>query len=285
MPYARSDLQKYWRLYRVKGWLHFLGLTLLGFFMANQSVIAELWPAVLIAGLYLAHVYAINNYFDRQLDLKLDKNPLAGKNEASLRFLAASIVPAVFAVVLTFRMDSSRVLLIASGIIASTFYSVPPLRLKVTAFIGFMLNALIFAPLFLLGWVTGGGGWREGLPPMLFFSIPVLIMQVLHEMADINEDRRAKIKTIGMSTGHARQLIVFLFLSMWGFTGWLVGKPYFPELMWVPVSSYAIIGITVSWLSWRQNFSPAGLRLAMRWLTVGFGLAALIMSLPDFVIV
>jgi 4-hydroxybenzoate polyprenyltransferase len=197
-------LSRYLRFYRVKDWLHFLPLPLLGWLSGEGS------RGALAAGLCgwafaLAYTSAINQAFDDRLD-PASKNPRLKREQAiplALLPLGASLlVMALFA--------RAGLAAAAAMAVAATVYSAPP-RLKRIPVVGTVWNVVIALPGFFFA-----GSALNGWPVLALFAVLLLGSQLLHEAQDREDDAAGGVRTVategggGLALGAASLLVLTL---------------------------------------------------------------------------
>lgn len=255
-----------WRALRGSGWWYFslLPLTrLVGDSYADGDVVLRLVGSVAVAGLCLAFAYGFNGIIDRGMDRDAAKNSLAGlvevPREAVLLVVGCALVALGIAAMLT------PVALLGTGmsLVAGTLYSGGLKRLPV---VGTVVNVLIFVPLPLLA-LTG--------PPtsgMLFliycFYVLVTQNQIVHEIADSEEDVAAGVHTTGVAIGPTGVRLVAVLLG-----------PVAAVALWQlePAASIGLIAAAVGLCGGAAmvavcDVRRAGpLRVAHRWYSLGVG--------------
>ena len=282
MPCARSDHQRpTWReltgLYRVSGWIQFLGLVLLGHYWVPGGTAGDLLAGLLIAAGCLAYAYGINNYYDRQVDARspTNKNPLAREGTDTGGFRAAVAAPALLALVIAAMTNSSSVVITLAAIVVATVYSAPPWRLKHVPVVGFAWNGLLFAPLFVLGWTNASGRLLPGLALSLFFALPVLIVEVFHELQDLPDDERGGCPTLPVLFGptRARAVAIALAILLVAIAVWLLSRGVLAAVETVICVIYAAFaGLVAVRQGSVARWTPRATRLILRGATAAFGL-------------
>jgi 4-hydroxybenzoate polyprenyltransferase len=189
------------RALRASDWWYFSVLplvSLVGDPRGEADVVLRLLGGILVAALCLAYSYGFNGITDRAMDRDAAKNALAGlaavPREAALLVAACALAAVGIAATLT------PVALLGAGmsLVAATLYSAQP-RLKRLPLVGTLVNVLIFAPLPLLAAVGPPS------PGMLFLTYCFYVLltqnQILHELADSDEDVTAGVRTTGVVVG------------------------------------------------------------------------------------
>jgi 4-hydroxybenzoate polyprenyltransferase len=172
----------------------------------HSSLIA-LWPLLLLtlAALTPAAAYAavLNDLTDRDVDAVSGKaNRLHGKSRAFVaRLLAACVVPGCVASVVLLR-DPALLGLYLGTWVAFTFYSMPPVRLKIRGFGGVVADAAgahLFPTMFLIVAVYH---WLSiAIDPVWFAAVTIVsscygLRGILsHQVGDRENDDRASVQT------------------------------------------------------------------------------------------
>lgn len=197
-------LRAYWRLYRVKDWLHFLPLPLAGWLGdPHRGGIASLLGGVIAWGLGLAYASAINQAYDDRLD-RPTKNPVAegfGRRQA----LALSIPPMVGSLVVLALCAPPGLLPGVMLVAAATLYSAPP-RLKRFPVLGTLWNLLVGIP----GFFFAGRPPLDELPlrPLVgLFALLLLGSQLIHEAQDRDDDASGDVRTVATVGGRSAALL------------------------------------------------------------------------------
>lgn len=197
-------LRAYWRLYRVKDWLHFLPLPLAGWLGdPHRGGIASLVGGVIAWGLGLAYASAINQAYDDRLD-RPSKNPVVegfGRRQA----LALSIPPMLGSLVVLAVWAPLGLLPGVTLVAAATFYSAPP-RLKRFPVLGTLWNLLVGVP----GFFFAGRPPLDELPlrPLVgLFALLLLGSQLIHEAQDRDDDAVGGVRTVATVGGRSTALL------------------------------------------------------------------------------
>lgn len=245
---------------RVRQWLHFVPLPLAGAPGLVSGACPKgpvLW-ACLAGALCLGCAYGVNAHADRATDGSRRKNPLVGAPGS-----AWALAPALACggLALAAAGASGGLAAAAVSVAAGAAYSVGP-RLKRWPGVGSLANVAIFAPLLLLvGGPRPAGFW--GI--FVVFAALLLQNQLLHERADVAEDRRAGARTSAQVLGAAGVRRAGRALAA---VGAAVGAA---TLAW-PGALAAALGLVLgAWLMGQVD--AAGARRRHRWLALATGAA------------
>jgi len=188
-----------WRALRGSGWWYFclLPLTsLIGDPRADAEVVLRLVGSVAVAGLCLAFAYGFNGIVDRGMDRDEGKNSLAGLVEVPREAVALVVGCALVALGIAAMLTPVALLGTGMSLVAGTLYSGGLKRLPV---VGTVVNVLIFVPLPFLAMVDSPTA--DMLFLIVCFYVLVTQNQILHEIADSEEDIAAGVRTTGVAIG------------------------------------------------------------------------------------
>jgi 4-hydroxybenzoate polyprenyltransferase len=202
LPVPRTGAwRRAWRSLRASGWWYFSLVplvNLVGAAPGEDGLVLRLAGGVVVAALCLAYAYGFNGITDRGLDRDAGKNALAGidafPREAAVLVAACALAALGIAALVT------PIALLGAGLslLAATLYSGQP-RLKRLPVVGTLVNVLIFAPLPLLGVSSAPSA---GMILLIYcFYVLVTQNQILHELADSEEDVAAGVHTTGVVIG------------------------------------------------------------------------------------
>jgi 4-hydroxybenzoate polyprenyltransferase len=188
------------RLYRVKDWVHFLPLPLVGWAAApaprSPSVLAG---AVFGWALALAYASALNQAFDGRVDrLQRGKNPV-GSRLATPDALRLAALPLVAAPVVLGLLAPAGLAALAVFVAAATLYSAPP-RLKRVPILGTLWNLPVGVP----GMFFAARPAALAPPSLLLvvlFCLLLLASQLLHEAQDRDDDAQGGVRTVATLGG------------------------------------------------------------------------------------
>ena len=176
------------KTYRIKDWVHYVGLFLLGYSLYQSNVSFSLILQVLEVSLVLSYAYSVNQFFDAKMPRKYAYIPL---------------IPLILAAVLMPAFDVTKDVLIAGFIILSTLYSAPRIRLKSFPIVGSMSNNLGFLLIFLLG---ASANLASALTVKYFLLVFFLqsAAQFIHEISHMKEDEKEGLTTTALFLGRHR---------------------------------------------------------------------------------
>ena len=254
-----------WRSLRAYHWWYFSLVPLIsvvGDPRADEGFVVRLVGGVLVAALCLAYAYGFNGIIDRGMDRNQGKNALAGIAEFPRE--AAVLVAACALGALGIAAAMTTVALLGSGmsLVAATLYSGGLKRLPV---VGTLVNMFIFVPLPLLAAVGPPSSEMQFL--IYCFYVLVTQNQILHELADSEEDVAAGVRTTGVAIGATGVRLVALVLG-----------PLAALLLWrLQAASVALIAATLA-LCGGATMVALGdlrrggrLRVTHRWYSVAVG--------------
>ena len=193
------------RAMRSDQWRHFVVLPAAGQGAAllDEPISAgpDLFHGALLAAGCLGWAYGLNAITDRHDDRSEGKNPLiAAPPGRELMWLLGGCLLAT--ALLAAWIGGWTATAATVSLLAGTVYSAGP-RFKARPLLGTLVNGLIFAPLPLLGAPMGALIW----PPLaLLVAVFIALLchnQLLHELADAEEDGAAGIRTTAAALGPA----------------------------------------------------------------------------------
>lgn len=144
--------------------------------------------ATLAAAGALAFAYGVNAVADRASDRSSRKNPLAGVAAPGLEVVAVIPACAVAACAAAAALGPTTVAAVFVSLACGLAYSLGP-RLKATPVAGLLCNTGIFVPLMA---VALAGPPASGFAPLVVAFVLLIVQnQLLHEIADAEEDEAA----------------------------------------------------------------------------------------------
>jgi 4-hydroxybenzoate polyprenyltransferase len=193
---------------RVKDWLHVLGLTLLGTaFNSFFSIFSyKAFSALAVSALYLAHGFSLNNYFDADIDKRINKQYLPPGGKKLLFFSYSLFIVNCF---ISYRICAPVFYLVLAGSLLASLYSAPPFRMKKSAFPNIILNSAGFAIIFLIGFAAVRGRiTRASAMTAALFALLFIPLQIVHQIAHAEADRAENILTLYNRYGYAKTLAI-----------------------------------------------------------------------------
>lgn len=192
---------------RARAWLHFTLVPVAGIGHRTLLSGARLSGSIALAALLLAYAYGLNAISDRRSD-SVAKNSLRGCIDTPWLAVAFVTGAGLLAVMLGATLGSVAFAAALTSLVAATVYSLGP-RMKAVPILGTTLNLAIFAPLlFLYG--------SPNTIVMVVFSAMLLQNQLVHEMADAEEDARAGVLTTARALGPRATNVVIVLLAVAG---------------------------------------------------------------------
>ena len=187
---------------RASQWLHFCALPLAG--LGPEELVSPAGSLrALIGGLIAAGclgcAYGVNAATDRHTDRCSRKNPLVAAPGRVAPAIACALIVAIAALILALALGRLAPLACGLSLLCGLAYSLAGKRVPV---LGLVLNAGIFAPLMAVLLVPGAA------PPsfaheLAVFTALLIQNQLLHELADVEEDRAAGAGTTAQRLGDA----------------------------------------------------------------------------------
>ncbi len=178
---------------RAPQWLHFCVLPLAAL---DASALADepiAWPRALlgcaIAAGCLAFAYGLNSVAERRSDHSTGKNPLVAAPELAPLAVFCALAAGLLALLLASGLGSWALLACGISLACGGAYSVGVQGKRVPV-LGLLLNTGIFTPLTAVLLLPGK------VPPSfvhetILFTLLLIQNQLVHELADIDEDREA----------------------------------------------------------------------------------------------
>lgn len=170
-------LLKYLEFFRVKDWFFIVGLAYLGYFYELEKfVFLDFLVISLIAILYLAHGYSINNYFD------LERQGI----HSEISKLKIACITLVINCIISFFYSWMIFILVVLGGAISFLYS-SSINLKSKPFWNIVLNSTGFTLLFLIGYTSKGSISTSGLAFAGYIWLGIIPAQIIHLLSHKNK--------------------------------------------------------------------------------------------------
>lgn len=207
--------------------------------VSSGAPIADRWP-LLLAGMVLAGPavcgtsQAVNDWFDRHVDaINEPDRPIPSGRVAGRWGLAIAITGTILSLLLGAALGIWVLAATALGLVAAWAYSAPPLRLKVSGWLGPLTVGLSYEG---LSWFTGAAVMAGGLPGtpilivLLLYSLGAHGIMTLNDFKALVGDRATGVRSLPVTLGPDRaarvaclmmavpQAVVIGLLASWGLT-------------------------------------------------------------------
>jgi 4-hydroxybenzoate polyprenyltransferase len=237
------------KTYRIKEWIYFLGLPLLGYFLQENMTSYHLAKVLIVAFLLLSYAFSLNDFFDKRL------------NENKI---IIPLIPLCLLIFCLFYFNHIKIIMILLFLLISTTYSLPKIRLKSVPFICTLWNVVGFSLLFLLGINIIS---REAIILIFVFLFLLFVAQLMHELAHQTEDRNAHIKTTALFLGEEKtKQLCCIGLVLPSLISFL-----FNIFLAILISIYSIIFLILIWRrpagKLREEFRTSGIIIGVLILT------------------
>jgi hypothetical protein len=281
MKGVHAEAASIWGVLRPRQWAHFCVLVVAGVDGSSWRQMDGVFGPTLCriavgfacaAGL-LAFAYGVNAIADRMSDLDPRKNPLAGQREVSLAMVAGVITPGLMALGLAAWLGDIALLAALISWTSGWLYSTG-LRAKRIPLAGLVFNLGIFAPLMCLvleSWDSRPQAFDAWL---IAFGVLLTQNQLLHELSDCMEDRRAGDRTTAQLFGALGTQVSGLVLGAIGLAGALLLASSLPARL---VGCGLMVAATALVLTHRRN--PMAARRWHRWACLAGGAGFWIVSM------
>lgn len=272
-------MNKYLKFFRVSDWVHILGLTVLGFCFASEgkAVFYNVFFALLVSSLYLAHGYALNECFDTIINSRYPQGNFIPFQTAIL-FSYAVLVLNLF---ISFHFSKNIFGLVIIGTILAWLYSAPPVRAKKKLFLGFLFNSIGFSILFLIGYASLKMIDMRAILMTVFFIFLFFPIELIHELNDFEKDRLGGINTIVVKFGMPASFFLIVISAII-----LIGYTYLVYFLFN--ISIALFGLTVLFSialilylfkqfdKHKGKFDTDRLKLHIRYICIIYGIGILV---------
>jgi hypothetical protein len=209
-----------------------IGYTFLGYMMAGElKILPIIFNLFVILGV-LSFWYSINDYFD--FKIQKEKNFLATKIKSgelserkAILFCLLPLLLMVFLLFIIKKHNYQSLYYLLIIFILTTFYSIPPVRIKKRKFLSFLIPPVGASLLFLQGYTI----LREPTLSIILLSIILfmfqLFLEALHIMEDFTKEKEIKkIKNPDNIIAFIRKLpllsilisLFFSFINLWFLT-------------------------------------------------------------------
>jgi 4-hydroxybenzoate polyprenyltransferase len=281
MSYNELYFIRYFRFFRILDWIHFLGLTVLGYAYASRITFFSnaFWIGIIVSSLYLAHGYSLNECFDNRVDNNVEiygKYFIPFKKAILLSYLVF-IANLIFTLVYSFQM----MLLVIFGGLIGLLYSAYPFRLKEVPFLGIICNSLCFTPLFIIGYVLIKTLDLNAFLMALFIFVLLLPIDLIHQLNDAEEDGRRGFRTTAVVCG-VKGTIGLIIISLFFLNFWLLVISRYMEisslffLLTLFFSLLVVIYLIKKFLKYGDDIGKYKIKLELRNLFIAYGIGLLI---------
>ncbi len=201
-PPVAPDLSAAWTVLRARQWAHFVlvpAIPLTALVLRDPLAAARAYlPAAAAASLCLGYAYGLNAIADRHDDVRPSKNPLVRVKRVPLAVKTAVAACAIVALSFAGITPHIRLFPVIVSIFWASLYSVGP-RLKRLPLLSTAINCGIFAPLaFLIRDRLQAPDF--GLLTLTFVTVQTQA-QLIHEVADRDEDLHASVRSTAVAWG------------------------------------------------------------------------------------
>lgn len=272
-PASAQEVAGAWSVLRARQWSHFLlapAIPLVAELSSDPLAAARAYlPAAGVAALCLGYAYGLNAIADRHDDASASKNPLVRVAHVPPAIAASVVACAVAAVALAALLPAVRVQPAMLSVLWGSIYSVGP-RLKRLPLLSTLTNCGIFTP---LAFLTGDGAHAPhfGLLVATFVTLQTQA-QLIHEVADRDEDLNAAVRSTAVTWGGATTLGAARALGVVVAVGFLMSGP------WTVTRGLAIVTVAAAALVLRGAMPADAARLRIRHRRLALFLAALLFA-------
>jgi len=216
---------------------------------------------IVFCAVFLAFGYGINDFADREADRRAGKpNAMDKSRSAAAVAWLFSLLSVGLAVIVPFLSGMWDWLAVASSYCLAIAYSLPPLRLKERGLAGLLACALAQRSLpLLVGAVLFG---QLDLNVWLLFVLFTLIglrWILLHQVVDLAQDERSRVRTFVRASGSDRALFLLsrgVFpLELAVLAAWLVSAARDLPMLWLVMLVYLGYLRALGYL-WRRTWPP-----------------------------
>ncbi len=270
---ARSAAGNGWRraaaVLRAPQWRHFLLLPVASVAPSfahgvTQATLLRLAGACAAAAGCLAFAYGVNAVADRDIDRCRSKNPVVGASiDTTVRVAIGG--SAVIAIGSAALVGTTTLVAAALSLVASVLYSVGP-RLKAVPFVCTLSNDAIFVPLLFLG--RDSTRTLSGFFTLVAaFTVLLTQNQLLHELADREEDAAGGVLTTGGVVGSRGTAAGALAVGLLAAAAFVALDGHGARQV------VAATGVTLggALAAATARFAPARVRRAHRWFSLALG--------------
>jgi 4-hydroxybenzoate polyprenyltransferase len=253
--------------YRVKEWVHMLGLVVLGYAYSQHSAgLLKLGATLAVGSFCLASGYSINDIYDHQVKIKISHRSAM---QLSLTALILSLVISWFISVPVFFIT-------AIGHLSGMLYSARPFRFKNKLWLDLIFNSLPLANLFLIGYLPYSPLTIKPLAIFTLFLLYFLPIQLIHEIQDQKIDQsqgqRNTFQVMGMTKTKLliqASLIFYMLLSLFFWKSQILSPG-------ATLANLIFMATTIYYIGSFRDLPPKNIKLDVRRFSALYGMTLLI---------
>lgn len=254
--------------FRIRDWLHLLGLALLGYVYSPGFNLfsIELPRILLLSFLLLAFAYS----FSTQFKLHWGKGNFKKRILPSLAVLAFAIAYSLFLSFQIFVLSFISVMVVI-------VYVIPPLNLKAIPIAVTVLNSAGFTAHFLLGGAIVSGLNKELVVLAAYVAVLFLAAQLVHELAHFSKDKAGGRTTTPIRFGFKATYYAIdgLLVLLVAWTIFLYAYQGLPLLFTIATALFSLFFFLI--IRFEKDATKA--RMNVRYLSIALGIALLLMAL------
>lgn len=210
-----------YKVSRVRFWLYLGGTYLIGYIIGMRAMglglealldpwfVLHLFFFMLPANIFL---YGVNDISDKDTDMfnpkKDEKEYRAAEADRKKLYTLVGLSAAYGLILLIFQSDLTGIIMFASWMLLSFFYSVKPLRFKAVPIMDFASNFLYVIPALLAYYQLTAV--VPGFLPVFAAFMWTSAMQLFSAIPDIEADTKANLKTTATVLGEKASLVLCL---------------------------------------------------------------------------
>ena len=250
--------------FRVKDWLHILGIPTLGFvYNSNFNLLSVEFVSILLLG-------SLGLAFGYSFDANYDKFKSKSK-------LLPSLIPLIAGLIYASFLNATIFVLSVIAALIMTAYVIPPFRLKCIPIVVTISNSIGFSLLFLVGYAILSNLNANVLLLATFIGIASFPAQLVHEIAHFSRDKKEGLLTTPIKFGkkftHSLILISLILLIVWSFLLYVYLN--YSILFIIFSAMFSLIFVLI--LKYETNALKS--RIYIKYLSIAFGLSLLFIFL------
>lgn len=254
--------------FRIKDWLHLLGLALLGYvYNPGFDLFSIKLPGILLLSFsLLAFAYSFSTQFKLHW----------GKENFKIRIIP-SLAVLTFALSYSLFLSFDIFILSLISIIVVIVYVVPPFALKSVPITVTVLNSAGFTAHFLLGAAIVSDLSKELFMLAIYVAVILLAVQLVHEIAHFAKDKADRRTTtpirFGFKTTSNTIYVLLIILTLWAV--FLTALQGFHLLFSIATILFSLLFFLII----RFEKDAVKARMNVRYLSIAIGIALLLMVL------